>query len=225
MHAVVVSLTVHSAFMYMGIVQNGYATSFFTPTILKQLGWTSVRAQIMSIPIFVTATVFALTTAYLTDRLKHRFSFIIIGCLIATSGYGILINSRHVHVGTRYFALYLITVGGYIAQPVIIVWLSNNLGGHYKRGVGSAMQISIGNLGGVVASNVYLRKELPYYNTGFRVGLAFLWITVLMAVAFLLYLRRENKLRNAGKRDDRYDLPDETKANMGDDHPSFRFTY
>lgn len=211
--------------MYMGIVQNGYATSFFTPTILKQLGWTSVHAQIMSIPIFVTATVFALTTAYMTDRLKHRFGFIIVGCLIATSGYGILLNSRHVHLGTRYFALYLITVGGFIAQPVVIVWLSNNLGGHYKRGVGSAMQIGIGNLGGVVASNVYLPMEAPVYKTGFSIGLGFLWMTILMAVVFLLYLRRENALRNAGNRDGRYDLPDTVKTNLGDDHPSFRFTY
>jgi hypothetical protein len=36
--------------MYFGIVNTGYATSFFTPTILRQLGWTSVRAQVINIP-------------------------------------------------------------------------------------------------------------------------------------------------------------------------------
>jgi len=49
-------------FIYMGIVQTGYATSFFTPTILKQLGWTSIRAQVMSIPIYIAATACALIT-------------------------------------------------------------------------------------------------------------------------------------------------------------------
>jgi cyanate permease len=121
--------------MYLGIVNTGYATSFFTPTILTQLGWKSIHAQVMSIPIYIVATVLALITAVTTDRLKHRFGAIIIGCCVATTGYAILLNMKHVPVGARYFALYLITGGGYIAQPVTIVWLSNNMGGHYKRGM------------------------------------------------------------------------------------------
>ena len=124
----------NSVLMYLGIVNTGYSTSFFTPTILTQLGWTSIRAQVMSIPIYIVATVLAITTAVITDKLKHRFGAILIGCCVATIGYAILLNMHRVPVGARYFALYLITGGGYIAQPVTIVWLSNNVGGHYKRG-------------------------------------------------------------------------------------------
>ncbi|KAK5937723.1 hypothetical protein PMZ80_009852 [Knufia obscura] len=212
-------------FMYMGIVQTGYATSFFTPTILKQLGWTSVRAQVMSIPIFIVATILALCTALLTDRLKHRFAFIVTGCCISTIGYAILLNMIHVPVGARYFALFLITGGGYIAQPVVIVWLSNNVSGHYKRGVSSAMQIGFGNIGGIVASVVYLPTQAPRYPLGFGMGLGFLWMCVGCAVVFLLFLMRENKLRDAGKRNDRLQLPTEVQNNLGDEHPSFRFSY
>lgn len=229
-------------FMYMGVVQTGYATSFFTPTILRQLGWTSIRAQVMSIPIFIVATVCALTTAVITDKIKHRFSFIIIGCCIATIGYAILLDMLKVSVGVRYFALYLITSGGYIAQPVVLVWMSNNVSGHYKRGISSAMQVGFGNIGGksspayisadmysqrlgIVASNVYLQRQAPTYRLGFGVGLGFMWMCIGCAVIFLFYLRRENKLRNAGKRDHRLDLPVEVQNNLGDDHPSFRFTY
>jgi cyanate permease len=103
-----------SVLMYLGIVNTGYGGSFFTPTILNQLGpkWTPVRSQVMSIPIYIVATVMALTTAFLTDRLKHRFSFIIIGCCIATVGYAILLSMKHVPVGARYLALFFITGGG-----------------------------------------------------------------------------------------------------------------
>jgi len=121
--------------MYLGIINTGYSISFFTPTILTQLGWKSIHAQVMSIPIYINATVLALITAVTTDRLRHRFGAIIIGCCVATTGYVILLNMKHVHVGVRYFALYLIAGGAYIASPVILVWLSNNVGGHYKRGV------------------------------------------------------------------------------------------
>ena len=133
--------------MYLGIVTTSYSGAFFTPTILKQLGWTSIRAQVMSIPIFVFATVCALTCAILSDRFRRRFVFIIGGCLLATIGYAILLCMHSVAVGVRYFALFCVVAGGYIAQPITLVWLSNNVSGHYKRAVSSAMMVGFGNIG------------------------------------------------------------------------------
>ena len=104
--------------MYLGIVNTGYSASFFTPTILNQLGptWNPERSQVMSIPIYIVATVLALSTAFLTDHLKHRFAFIIIGCCVATIGYAILLSMRQVPVGARYAALFFITGGGEFAR-------------------------------------------------------------------------------------------------------------
>lgn len=129
--------------MYLGVVTTSYAGALFTPTILKQLGWTSVHAQVMSIPIFAVATVLALTVAVISDKLHHRFGFIMAGCVLATIGYIILLNMHHVKVGVRYFALYAVISGGYIAQPVTLVWISNNMSGHYKRSVSSAVGIPV----------------------------------------------------------------------------------
>lgn len=53
--------------MYFGIVTTTYAISFFTATILKQLGWTAVRAQVMSIPIYIFAVALSLATAVVSD--------------------------------------------------------------------------------------------------------------------------------------------------------------
>lgn len=138
--------------MYLGIVTTGYSGAFFAPTILKQLGWTSIHAQVMSIPIYAVATVCALTTAFLSDKMRHRFGFIVGGCLLATIGYAILLNMERVAVGARYFALFAIVSGGFTAQPITLVWLNNNVSGHYKRSVSSAMMIGWGNTGGIVAS-------------------------------------------------------------------------
>jgi hypothetical protein len=211
--------------MYLGIVQTGYAGSFFTPTILSQLGWTSLKAQYMSIPIFMVATVLALTAAFLSDRTKHRFGFIIFGCCVATVGYSILLAMNQVPVGIRYFAVYMIVGGGYIAQPITLVWLNNNLGGHYKRGVGAALQVGLGNCGGIIASNVYIQSQRPEYPVGFGVGLGCIWLCVLSACLFALYIGRENKARNAGRRDYRFQFPEMERRNLGDDHPAFRFIY
>lgn len=211
--------------MYCGIVNNGYATSFFTPTILRQLGWTSIHAQVMSIPIYIVACAAALVTALLSDYFRHRYAFAILGLLIASVGYIILLCQHSVPVSIRYFAIYLITSGGYVTQPVVIVWLMNNLDGHYQRSVGAAMQIGFGNLGGIVASNIFLTNEAPTYPVGFGTSLGLLWLCGLSCTAFLLGLRAENRIRDRGERDERLALPSEELQSLGDEHPRFRFVY
>ncbi|KAL1953680.1 hypothetical protein VTO42DRAFT_2391 [Malbranchea cinnamomea] len=211
--------------MYFGVVNTGYATSFFVPTILNQMGYSSVRAQVMSIPIFVAATVATLVCAITSDRIRHRYSFAMLGCVIATVGYVLLLCQQSVSVGVRYFAVFAVTGGGFIAQPMVLGWLSNNMGGHYKRSISSSMQIGFGNTGGLVASNVFMNEEAPLFRTGYGTSLGLMWICGLSCTVFLLVLWRENKIRDAGKRDHRLQLPEDELNNLGDDHPSFRFTY
>lgn len=104
-------------------------------------------------------------------------------------------------------------------------WLSNNMAGHYKQSVASAMQIGFGNCGGLVASNVFYDSEKPRYPTGYGVSLGMVWICGVACVLFFRFLVRENRVRRAGGRDYLYELPSEELENLGDDHPAFRFTY
>ena len=214
-----------STIAYFGIINNGYSTSFFTPTILLQFHWTSIHAQVMSIPIYIVACVVALLIAFMTDRHRHRYIFAMLGLVIASIGYILLLCQKSVSIGVRYFAIYLITAGGYTTQPIVLVWLMNNLGGHYKRGIGAAIQIGFGNCGGIVASNIYLTKESPTYRSGFGVSLALLWLCGVACTIFYLGLRMENQKRERGGRNYRLELPNGELDNLGDDHPNFRFVY
>ena len=74
-----------------------------------------------------------------------------------------------------------------------------------------------------MGSTIFLATEAPTYKTGFSVGLVMVWICGVSATAFLLYILRENRIRAEGGRDDRYNLPDDEKMNLGDDHPRYRF--
>ncbi|KAI9821280.1 MAG: hypothetical protein M1827_004016 [Pycnora praestabilis] len=215
-----------AAFMYFGVVVTGYSTSYFTPTILAELGWTSTKAQVYSIPIYIFAAVAALLTAWLTDKLHHRFGFIVFGNMVAAIGYIILLcqgpAKTGLTAGVKYMAVYFITVGVYIAFPVTLVWLGNNLSGHYKRAIGSAIQIGFGNMGGFVAVNVWFTKQAPRYTTGYSIGLGFVLLSALMAICMYIGLKAENRRRDLGKRDSRLQDPD--LGNMGDDHPHFRYS-
>ena len=207
---------------YFGIVNTGYAGSFFIPSIVRDLGYTSAAAQVRSIPIFVVATVTALLTAWVSDRLQHRYYFCMVGLAVSAIGYILLLCQAHLSVGVRYFALFLVVPGGYITQPVTLVWLSNLVSGHYKRSVASAVQVGIGNIGGIVASNIFLDSEVPRYTTGYSVSLAMLGICALACTAMFWFVGFENRKRERGERDTR--LEEDDRDNLGDDHPGFRLT-
>ncbi|KAJ4984912.1 transporter-like protein [Stagonosporopsis vannaccii] len=207
---------------YFGIVNTGYAGSFFVPTIVRELGYTSSMAQIRSIPIFVVATVTAIIAAYVSDRIRNRYWLTMLGLVVASIGYIMLLAQDNLSAGVKYFALFLIVPGGYITQPIVLVWMSNLVSGHYKRSVSSACQVGIGNLGGIVASNVFFASEAPKYPTGYGVSLGMLWICGGACTALFFLVKIENKKRDRGERDWRLEEPD--ADNLGDDHPHFRLT-
>ncbi len=210
--------------MYLGITNTGYSVAFFAPTILKQLGWTPVRAQVLTIPVYGFAFVVTLLVAVCADRLRHRYAFAMLGVLCSTIGYCILLAQKHVAVGVRYMSLFFVLTGSNITIPVVLVWLNNNMGGHQKRSISSALQVGFGNSAGLIASNIYITTEAPTYPVGYGVSLALVWVCGLASTGFFIGLRRENKKRDMGERDDRYDLPSSKLENLGDDHPRFRYT-
>lgn len=214
-----------SALIYLGCVNNGYGLSFFIPTILEQLGWTSIKAQVYSIPIYALSAVVALGTAFLSDRLQHRYLFCMLGVCINSAGYIVLLAQTHLPVVVRYVAIYMIIVGGYITQPITLVWINNNLGGHCKKGIGAALQIGLGNLGGVVASNIYIPSQAPTFPVGYGTSLALVCITAIGCTIFLVGLIVENRKRERGERDYRYHFSKAKQDNLGDADPRFRFVY
>lgn len=221
------SLLLDSSLIYMGIGTTGYATTFFMPTILREFNWTNEMAQVHTIPVYVVSAAGMLIAAYLSDRAKHRYGFIMAGVLIATLGYGILMgqmSNPNLTRDTRYAAVFLVCLGGYIATPMAIAWLANNVSGHWKRAFSSSMQITLGNFAGIIGTNIFVQEESPTYRTGYGVAFGMLWAGALAATAMFVLMRRENARRDAGERDDRLAEPSEKVANMGDYHPNFRFT-
>lgn len=124
-----------------------YGISLFLPTIVRSLGYSSSQAQLMTVPIYITAAVIAVIVAYTSDRVGKRSPFIITLLCIMVIGFTMCISSSNPRV--VYGGVFLATCAIYPAFPGVITWLANNLAGSYKRSVGMAIQIGVGNLGGV----------------------------------------------------------------------------
>ncbi|GAB0137837.1 hypothetical protein EsDP_00006090 [Epichloe bromicola] len=171
-------------FVYWGIVCPLYGISLFLPTIIQSLNYSKTEAQLMTVPIYITAAILAVVVALCSDKIGKRSPFVIGFMLMMLVGFTICIASNNPKV--VYAGVFIAACAIYPAFPGIIAWLSNNLSGSCKRSAGMAIQIGIGNLGGAMASNFYRKKDAPRYLLGHGLELGF--ITVGMAAALILVL-------------------------------------
>ncbi|XWW98103.1 hypothetical protein V2A60_006099 [Cordyceps javanica] len=213
-----------SGFIYLGISVAGYSGAFFLPTILKEFKWSTSEAQLRTVPVYVFAAGCMIVGAWASDKLKHRCGFIIGGASMSTIGYAMLLAQDGKSRDYKFAAVFLIFGGAYMITPMALVWLQNNISGHWKKAIGSSIQVMLGNIAGIAGSNVFLQSEAPYFHTGYGACVGFMWFGALSAMLMAVLLLRENKLRSKGGRDYLLDLPEEEQNNLGDGHPAFRFT-
>ncbi|KAL6858073.1 hypothetical protein ACO1O0_005523 [Amphichorda felina] len=212
------------ALLYMGVGVPGLSGAFFLPTILLEFGWEAQEAQIRTIPVYVFAAGTMLLGAWASDRLKHRCAFVLAGTAMVTVGYGMLLGAEGRSRDYQFGAVFPVFGGAYMVTPIALAWLQNNLSGHWKRSFGASTQVAIGNIAGIIGANLFPIHHAPTYTMGYSVSLGFMWLGGLSAALMALLMWRENKMRAAGMRDGRLLLPEKDRGNMGDYHPSFRFT-
>lgn len=75
-----------------------YSISLFLPTIVKNMGYTNEKSQLMSVPPYVAACVCTIGAGYLADRQKKRGIYMIGYCLVAIIGFVMLISSHKPHI-------------------------------------------------------------------------------------------------------------------------------
>lgn len=145
-------------FITIGIYTPLYSVSLFLPTIVKSLGYTNNTAQLMTVPPYVIACILCVSGGYAADRLKTRGLFMIGFNLLAITGLICLLVSHNPHV--KYAGCFLFVAGIYPNVPQGVAWNGNNIGGSVKRGVGIAMHVGFGNLGGSIAGMWYQKYKL-----------------------------------------------------------------
>ncbi|KAI0976184.1 major facilitator superfamily domain-containing protein [Xylaria arbuscula] len=209
-------------FMYFGLIVPAYSYAFFAPTIIKTYNYSAIQTQLHSVPPWVVSFGFSLITAALSDWTRHRAFFALVPLSLLIAAIAVLL-SVHTNTTAEYAVLHLFTSGTYGVLPIIVCWFQMNLGGHRRRAVGSAWQVGFGNLGGIIATYIFLDSDAPHFTKGYAVCLGF---TVLSAISSVLYLisitvanrRRAKTATNIG-------LSEYEKTEMGDLNPSYRYMY
>ncbi|KAG4442345.1 hypothetical protein IFR05_002196 [Cadophora sp. M221] len=190
-----------SALAYFGILAGLYSFGLFLPTIIVELGYTDNEAQLWSVIPYAVASVVTVVIALLSDRLKLRGTIMLFVLIPAIIGYAVIANISVSHPKVKYGMTFMMATGMYASVPCVLVWNSNNSAGHYKRATTTALQLMIANSGGFVATFIYPSRDKPQFHKGHTVVLGLLVFAWFMVLFNVLYCRKVNRDKKAGKYD------------------------
>ncbi|THZ84376.1 MFS general substrate transporter [Aureobasidium pullulans] len=176
-----------------------YTLSLFLPSIIKSLGYTASNAQLLSIPPYALATTLTVIYAITAEKFRRRNVFIMTSSLTGIIGYIILIaNTSPVkHPGVSYVGTFFAAAGIYPSTALALSLPAINVSGQTKRATATGMQITIGNLGAVLGTQLYRTETAPRYVLGHSFALGYLCLNVIVAGTTWWVLHRENKKRDA----------------------------
>lgn len=206
--------------MYFGLIVPAYSYAYFAPTIIRGFGYSPIQTQLHSVPPWAAAFGWSMITATFSDMSRHRFAFIIGGVCIAIAAFGILISIQD-NTEVQYAALFLVAMGCYSTMPFMVCWFNMNIGGHVRRSVCSAWQVSFGNIGGIIAVFAFFPSDAPGYRTGYSICIAFAVLAMIASILYGISCIRENKKRDRMPTD--LNLSEAQKAELGDLSPEYRY--
>jgi len=172
-----------------------YTLSLFLPSIIKGLGYKSATAQLMTIPPYAIAFCLTITYALLSERFRVRTPFILASSSLAIIGYILLLSDPR--PGVSYVGIIFAAAGIYPAVALVLAWPANNVSGQTKRAIANALQISIGNLGAVIGTQLYRTETAPRYFLGHSFALGYMVCNLIVVSILYLVLKRENAKRDA----------------------------
>ncbi|TVY65500.1 putative transporter, partial [Lachnellula suecica] len=168
-----------------------YGFSTFLPSILKAMKYDTLQSNYLTIPVYIWGAISFLFIAWLSDRYQIRGPFVIFANIFGIVGYILLLTVDK--NGVKYFATYLCAIAVYVGPGINLTWLNVNIAPHYRRATAIGLQQTMGNTAGIVAGQIY--RTAPY-KLGNSFSLGALCVSQLLIAAKVLYVRRENRLKD-----------------------------
>ncbi|KAI8292867.1 Major facilitator superfamily transporter [Colletotrichum sp. SAR11_240] len=204
-----------------------YALKFTMPQIIKNMGFTSANAQLLTIPPYAVGAISAYLFSVFADKYSWRMPFILGPQLLLVVAFTILFTKSEDikdNIALNYFAICLACFGMYPILPGVNAWNVANTPSPTKRAISIGFLVCVGNIGGLIGSYIYMDKEAPRYPTGYGTsfGFASAGIIAVITLEALLYMR--NKKKELMTEDEvRQRHSDEELDRMGEKSPLFKY--
>ncbi|KAI8657081.1 hypothetical protein LRP88_12388 [Fusarium phalaenopsidis] len=197
--------------------------SNFLPTIVRDMGYSSVTAQGLTAPPYFLAFLCCVAAAFVSDKFGKRGLIVSGSSLVGFAGYLILVLVQdQSKKAARYAGIFLASCGVFPALCINITWLLNNQGGDSKKGAGLAILATFGQCSSFVSSVVFPSTDGPLYTRGTAIGCGLSGLISILALGLHFALERENN-----RRDREYGPVDATVSvdvtELGDKNKNFRY--
>ncbi|PGH06404.1 hypothetical protein GX51_02416 [Blastomyces parvus] len=180
--------------IYFGISTPFSSLSLFTPSITAGLGYSDLRAQLMTVPPYAVAYVVTVSVAFSADyfnaRALHSATFSLIGA-VGFLASAVLPADAYL---SRYGCLIVACSGSFACIPPLLGWLSSNVHTTTAAGLAIAMNVSFGAPGQIVGVWIYKANEAKRgYPTGHWTNAALLLFVCVGCLALRFYYVFLNK--------------------------------
>ncbi|KIX03060.1 uncharacterized protein Z518_06610 [Rhinocladiella mackenziei CBS 650.93] len=202
-----------------------YGFTYSAPTIILELGYSSAQAQLLTIPVYFLGVCSTIFFSVLADRHQSRWPFIVVPFSVALVGFIGLLSIPHPKLpGLTYAFLFTIPAGVYPPLIGCLSWVGNNLAPTWKRAVGMALLISIGNMGGAIGSNIFLAEQAPHYWLGYGIGTGMVAAAIVSTFVLRIAYGVLNKKRDLTSEEEiRAKYSEEELLDLGDKSPLYRY--
>lgn len=203
-------------------------TKFNLPTITSAMGFSNTNAQLMSVPPYIAGAISSIAFSTLSDHFYWRMPFVVIPFTLVAIGFSVMLGLQgdfENQLGASYTAIVIACIGIYPAMPAATSWAGNNLAPASRRAVGLALNICVGNMGGIMGSYMFFDSNAPEYNIGFGLSLAFGLSGLIAALAAEAAYKWGNKKKAAMSPEEvRERYTQDQLLKMGDKSPLFKYT-
>jgi cyanate permease len=134
----------------------------YLPNLVENMGYSKAEAQLMSALPYIVASVCALLGSYFSSRNNehgYHLTFFLAVCML---GFVLLATCLERGKVVIYVGTCMVSCGIRTAFPILMSWLTKNVGGHTKRAMAVGFAMGIGQIGGIVAPlvSVQLKENL-----------------------------------------------------------------
>jgi MFS family permease len=165
--------------------------SYFYPTLVKGLGYTSLQAQYMTVPIYGVAFVCTAITGYFTDKVPNKRGLIIAAWLAVSVLCSVIICAVYNFVA-RYVLLVIMASGLWATNALSLSYASSTFGSmpNETRAICLAFVNAMGNLASIYGAYLFPSTDAPKYLMGFGVISGLCALSVVTYIFLHIMLRR-----------------------------------
>ncbi|KXS17392.1 MFS general substrate transporter [Gonapodya prolifera JEL478] len=168
-----------------------YAIAYFMPTVIKEMGFSSTTAQLLTIPPALVAAVWVFLVNWSSDRFQEKAIHGAI-CIVPTMVEYVILTTIQAKLTSfqRYGMLFLGSFNNGMI-PLIVGLSTISTKGASRTAVRSAFTVACGNLGGAIGSFIYQSDDAPLYIRGHTINVCLLSAVLLLYLVTVWSIHRE----------------------------------